>query len=288
MDGSYPILTVAKKDDSALSKEDFKQIHSMFKVEGQKWTEHNLEQTSDSSIKAVNHRGYSMKAPENTLAAYRESALHGFKIVECDVWFTSDNQAVLLHDETIDRTSNGSGKIENMTLNQVRQYDFGSWKDSEYIGEKIPTFSEFMELCQELELHPYIELKSGLSLEKAHSLVNTVKNYGMLDNVSWISFGSDSLKNIVIAYNKARVGYLVNDVTSGVISTANNLKTGYNEVFIDCNISKVTESDVTLCKNASYPLEVWTVNKPSDVSKIDSYVSGVTSDWMIIGDYLKK
>ena len=75
---------------------------------------------------AVNHRGYSLTAPENTLSAYKLSRRMGFAYAECDVAFTSDGVAVLLHDGTVDRTSNGTGSITSLTLAEVKALDFGS------------------------------------------------------------------------------------------------------------------------------------------------------------------
>ena len=115
----------------------------------------------DLNVKAINHRGFSTEAPENTIPAYIMSKNKGFTYVEADVSFTSDGVAVLLHDATIDRTSDGTGNISSMTYEYALQYDFGSWFSAEYAGVKIPTFTEFVTLCKRLGLHPYIELKSN-------------------------------------------------------------------------------------------------------------------------------
>ena len=80
----------------------------------------------DLNVKAINHRGYSYEAPENTIPAYIMSKKKGFTYVEGDVSFTKDNVAVLLHDATIDRTSNGSGNITSLYYQELLQYDFGS------------------------------------------------------------------------------------------------------------------------------------------------------------------
>ena len=112
----------------------------------------------DSIIRGVNHRGFNTKAPENTLPAYRLSRLSGFKYVETDVRFTLDGIPVLLHDETIDRTSNGSGKVGEYTFDQIRSFDFGNWKSSEFKGTVIPTLDEFLGLCARIGLEPNIEL----------------------------------------------------------------------------------------------------------------------------------
>ena len=127
-----------------------------------------------------------------------------------------------------------------------------------------------------------------MTTERAQMLVNIVKRYGMIDDVTWISFGADSLQKIVEAYDKARVGYVVNDVTNAVITSALNLRTGKNEVFIDCNYGAVGNDDIALCMKESIPLEVWTVNSVAAMQKVNPYVSGFTSDWIIAGEKLKE
>lgn len=229
------------------------------------------------NVKSVNHRGYA-DAPENTLAAYRLSKKKGFTYVECDVSFTSDGYAVLLHDDTVDRTSNGTGRISNMTFNQVRGLDFGSCKSPEYAGEQIPTFEEFIALCKRLGLHPYIELKMGTEAQ-IKSLVNTVKRYGMKGNVTWISFSENSLVWVKEVDAKARLGYVVGGVAETTIDTVKQkLLSGENEVFVDCAYESATSDAVNICADADIPLEVWTVNSEAAILALDAYVSGFTSD----------
>ena len=230
-----------------------------------------------SSMHSINHRGYSADAPENTLAAYRLSKEMGFSMVECDVRFTSDGYAVLLHDGTIDRTSDGTGKIAEMTLEEARAYDFGGWKSEAYQGEKIPTFEEFISLCKELKLYPYIELKS-VTEAQVSVLMDAVNEYGMIEGVTWISFSLETLATVTKAHAKARCGYLVEKINADVLVDAKKLKTGKNEVFLNCYYGAVTKKEIFLCKTAALPLEVWTVNKEETLLGLDPYVSGVTSD----------
>lgn len=247
------------------------------------WQTKEIEIVSKSNynIRSVNHRGYSTKAPENTLAAFRLSKKKGFSHVECDVSFTSDGYAVLLHDSTVDRTSNGTGNIADMTLEAVRALDFGSWKSEEYAGEQIPTFEEFIALCKHLGLHPYIELKTGTE-EQIKSLVDAVKCYGMKGNVTWISFSDACLGYVKAVDPKARLGFTVDSVTAATINTVKNLRSGYNEVFVDCANANAS-AGVKICMDEDIPLEVWTVNTESAIMALDPYVSGVTSDNLIAG-----
>ena len=238
----------------------------------------------NATVKAINHRGFCVEAPENTLSAYRLSKKNGFTYVECDVSFTADGYAVLLHDSTVDRTSNGTGNINALTLDEVRALDFGSWKSEKYAGEQIPRFEEFIALCKHLGLHPYIELKEGTE-EQIKALVGVVKRYGMKGKVTWISFVADFLVWIKSVDPKARLGYVVSAVNATTIDTVTKtLQSGHNEVFIDCAYGDASAEAVQLCSDADIPLEVWTVNSNSDILALDAYVSGVTSDSLIAGN----
>lgn len=244
---------------------------------------------SNFMVKSINHRGYCVGAPENTISAYKLSAKHGFDYVECDVSFTSDNVPVLLHDDTIDRTSNGTGNINKLTFDEVRSYDFGSWFSSDYTGELIPSFEEFITLCRKLSLHPYIEIKSSAAYtqEQINTLISIVKRYGMTDNVTYISFNSTYLEYVKKANSKARLGYVVGNVTDAVISTARALMTTTNEVFVDANYGTIDTDSIYRCLNAGLPLEVWTLNYADYIcNQLDPYITGVTSDNVHAGKVL--
>ena len=240
----------------------------------------NLGQDSHP-VRAINHRGYNIAAPENTLSAFRLSKQKGFKYVECDVSFTSDGVPVLLHDNTVDRTSNGIGNINELTFEQVRALDFGSWFSTAYAGELIPTFEEFIALCRSLGLHPYIEIKASdgyYTNEQLEQLMEIVKRYAMADRVTWVSFSSAYLSHIKECDPKARLGYVVMEVTDEAISFVSNLKTGSNDVFIDAYSDVLTHTQVAKCINADVAVEVWTVNDAITVNALDPYISGITSD----------
>lgn len=243
----------------------------------------------DQNVKAINHRGYNSVAPENTLPAYVLSKKKGYNYAEADISFTSDGVAVLLHDSTIDRTSNGTGSISSMTYAEVSAYDFGSWKSEDYAGTKIPTFEEFILLCKNIMLHPYIELKSNGAYTEAQiqGLVDIVKQHGMAGKVTWISFNATFLGYVAAYDETARLGYLPGStVTEDAISKASALKTDKNEVFIDADNLYLTEAGIQLCIDAGLPLEIWTVNTTAKVTGMNSYVTGVTSDSLIAGKIL--
>ena len=304
----YFVITVGKLDSSGsptitLTQEELDEIHSMFRVEGTKAAEGASNVTNNPTLNdpmvSVNHRGW-YKAPENTLSAYRESYNQGFKYVECDVQFTKDGVAVLLHDDTIDRTSNGSGTLSQMTYAELLQYDF-SYDDNDsandfsaYRGEKIPTFVDFIALCKELGLHPYIEIKGNLTEAEATELVRIVSEAGMLDSVSWLGFSGDALAMIVSCDPTARLVWVLSDTYDSKIAANNipfamaNLMTGESEVVFDLYYTLVSQSIVDLLMEYNIPLEVWTVNDINAIYNLHPYVSGVSSDYFNAKELLNK
>lgn len=235
---------------------------------------------SNPFIKSINHRGYHPEggATENTLQAYKDSKKIGFEYVETDVQFTSDNIPVLYHNSYIG--SNTTDYLWNYTY--------------EELYEKIPTitkYEDFILLCRNLGLHPYIELKNaGLSTEHAQILFDICKKYNMHRNCTWISFYANSLTTIKNIDSNARIGYIPADgITQSNIDIANGLKTDSNEVFINAYHTEASdETKVNLCIAADLPLEVWTVNSLADAENLHPYVSGFTSDSVIIGTELLK
>ena len=90
------------------------------------------------------HRGAMATYPENTLPAFREAVKAGAHMIEFDVFLSADGQMVVIHDETVDRTTNGNGKISDLTLKEIKDLDAGSWKSPEFEGTRIPTIDEVL------------------------------------------------------------------------------------------------------------------------------------------------
>ena len=88
------------------------------------------------------HRGAMDTHPENTLSAFEEAVRLGVQMIELDVRLTKDEHLVILHDQTVDRTTDGHGEINGLTLLQVKELDAGSWKSISFKGERIPTLKE--------------------------------------------------------------------------------------------------------------------------------------------------
>ncbi|QUW22048.1 glycerophosphodiester phosphodiesterase [Sporosarcina sp. Marseille-Q4063] len=149
-------------------------------------------------MKIYAHRGSSGTHPENTIAAFLDAAklpIHG---IELDVHMTKDGELVVIHDEKIDRTSNGKGFVQDMTLAELRNYDFGSWFSFKFKGELIPTLYEVLEIYLGTTHHLNIELKSDVinypgMTEKVLDLVG---NLNLDTRVVISSFNLDAIRTV--------------------------------------------------------------------------------------------
>lgn len=233
--------------------------------------------------RVVNHRGFNTKAPENTLPAFLLSKEMGYKIVETDIGFTKDNIPVLLHDHSIDRTSNGNGNLSDYTFEQLRKFDFGSWKDEKYQGTLIPSFEEFVKLCSEQCMLMYVEIRYGITKEQVSVLTEIIYKYGMEKHTTFISFYASALLTVFAIDKSFRLG-IIDSV--GLESLDNKVrilreKASVKQLFADMHYLKVNEEIVSFCKNNNIPLEIWTINNKKLIESLDNYISGITTDTFV-------
>ncbi len=115
--------------------------------------------SSGSAVLSIAHRGGSLYAPENTIAAFTNSRAIT-DLMETDSQITSDGKFVIMHDLTVDRTTDGTGAIVSQTLAQLKLFDAGSWFSAKYIGERIPTMEEMITNTLPYSI-PFIEAKGS-------------------------------------------------------------------------------------------------------------------------------
>ena len=127
-------------------------------------------------VMRIAHRGASGKglAPENTMAAFKLALDIGVDLVEIDIHLTADGHPVVIHDRLVDRTTDGTGLVNTMTLAEVKKLDAGSWFGSEFQGEQIPTLEEVMLLCKRKALL-LIEAKTVEAAEVAAVRVRALR-----------------------------------------------------------------------------------------------------------------
>ena len=136
------------------------------------------------------HRGAIVNHPENTIAAFKEAVRLGAHMIEFDVRMTKDGQLVIMHDKSVDRTTNGSGLVSELTLSEIKKLDAGSWKSKEFKREKIPTLKETLRVMPK-NIWLNIHLKGGSELGRATAEVVVSENR---IHQSVIACGSDAAK----------------------------------------------------------------------------------------------
>jgi len=149
----------------------------------------------------IAHRGYRQKYPENTLAAFLAAVQTGVPVIELDVMFSRDRRLVVIHDATLERTTNGHGAVNDCTLEELKRLDAGSWFDPEFADQRLPELSEVLDLVNgrtrvniEIKAHAYEHHHPPDAIEK--QVVGLVKQKNMQDSVLISSFAIDILVQI--------------------------------------------------------------------------------------------
>ena len=127
----------------------------------------------------IGHRGNSSEAPMNTLIAVEQAIQLGVDMVEVDVHLSADDVPVLLHNSTVDETTDGSGPVSGYSFEALRDLDAGSWKSVEYAGEKIPSLAEVLDLCRG-KIHLALDLKTADAIP---SMLRAVADAQMREHV---------------------------------------------------------------------------------------------------------
>ena len=157
---------------------------------------------------AVAHRGEPAVAPENTLSSFRAALEHGARIVELDVRFTSSDVPVVLHDATVDRTTNGTGAVTYLTFTKLRTLDAGSWYSPTFAGEKVPTLYEVLSLARSYGARAIVELKVDPTSPELAKFLDRIDRLGMRGQVVVQSFRSAAIRKVRAAAPGIRTGII--------------------------------------------------------------------------------
>ncbi len=227
----------------------------------------------------IAHRGDKAYAPENTLAAFRQAAEKGAHGIEFDVKLTADGRVIVLHDQTVDRTTNGHGNVARLSLAALRTLEANVQFPGQFPGERVPTLEEVFEGVGQ-RLHMNVELTNyatpGDSLvEKVAALV---KKHGLEARVLFSSFLVTNLKK---AYT------LLPDVPRGLLTYSGMLgwwgrKFGWHDKIYSALHPYLTDTDQGMVDRVHAEgkrLHVWTVNQESDLKHmIGLGVDGIITD----------
>jgi glycerophosphoryl diester phosphodiesterase len=225
------------------------------------------------------HRGASSDAPENTLAAFDLAHRQGAEAIELDAKLTADGQVVVIHDQTVDRTTQGSGRVKEMSLTQLKELDAGSHFDMRFKGEPIPTLDEvFAAFGQKLfinvELTNYASLLDALPAEVA----GLVKQHGLSHRVMFSSFNPIALLRIHRLLPETPVGLLALPGNSGAWARSWPGRIIPYQALHPA-LDDVTPDLVEKCHRLGKRVFVWTVNQVEDMRRLmEMKVDGIFTD----------
>lgn len=230
--------------------------------------------------RVVGHRGAAGHAPENTIAGLRKAAALGATWVEFDVVLTGDGVPVLLHDDTLDRTTNGTGNIADMNLDEIRSLDAGSWFSKDFASERIPTLAEVIPLLESLGLGANIEIKptDGREAETGRIVAEFVAAAwpNTLRAPLFSSFRPEAVAAAQAAAPAIPRGLLLRRLREGWQDQARRLDC----VSIHCNQRYIRRDDAAQVRDAGYRFLAYTVNDGKRARQLfDMGVESVFSDY---------
>lgn len=158
------------------------------------------------------HRGASAYAPENTLPAFEKAISMGADGVEFDVQRTADGELVVIHDETIDRTSTGLGAVVTQSYSRLRRHDYSN-RTVGFDGVKLPLLREVLELFKPTDMRVNIELKTSIELYEGieDDALELVEELGMVEQTVWSSFNHNTMASLVGRVPRENIGVLMTD-----------------------------------------------------------------------------
>ncbi len=227
----------------------------------------------------IGHRGAAHVAPENTLAGLRVAARLGVKMVEVDATLTREGRVVLLHDDTLDRTTNGHGPIAGASLDQVRALDAGAWFGQAFAGEPVPTLEGAIALLVNLGVDLNLEIKPspGREAETAHAVM-TVAMACWPDSLAPPLVSSFALEALKVAHHVAPHwprALLQQELSADWSVLAKTLDVSAVHLWHE----PLSQSDVEALHAAGYAVAAYTVNDPAQAQKLRSWgVDAVFSD----------
>jgi len=233
-------------------------------------------------MKVVAHRGYSGCYPENTMLAFEKAEEAHADEIELDVQLTKDGTVVVFHDETVDRTTDGSGNIRDYTFKELEKLDASKLYQGKCPIQHVPSFEEYCEWAYHAHLTTNIEIKTGLvyyeDIEK--KTIGILEKYGLLGRVMFSSFNHLSLVETKKLAPQVPVGALVGKEG---LANAGYYCEKYGFEFYHPSFLALNDAAVAELKRHHIGMNVWTVNGMAELEQVYAWgVDGVITNYCTV------
>jgi len=237
-------------------------------------------------MEIIGHRGASGHAPENTLAAFRMAADLGARAIETDLQLTRDGRLVIMHDDTLQRTTSGRGAVTAKTFEELRRLDAGSWfperilrksrSARRFAGERVPSIEEVFELAAARDIGLYLEMKAPCAPEAAEAVVAAIRAAGAAARSTVICFDADVLKRVRAMDPAVAVGYLFSGRLRDAVARAESA--GARTILP--RRDRVTPKLIADAGRRGLQVVTWTVNDPKQMKRLMALgVDGIMSNF---------
>lgn len=235
----------------------------------------------ENKLGYIAHRGSSVLAPSNSLKAFELAGDFGYEAVEIDVQYTSDGVPVIMHDSTVDATTDGTGEVASMTLSEIKSLQL----DTDFLGKddeiiRVPTFEETIKVCKIKNLIMNIDCSKMVWTEDImHDIVSRLKKYNMLDYCFFVMTNKEQRDLFLTLYPNICITWLSSDTTSDAnIEYCNKHK----NAFVTYSVNNITETLLEEYNNAGIPVFLYQCQTPELCEEYADYgVRFIETDYIL-------
>ncbi len=225
----------------------------------------------------VGHRGASAEYPENTLLSFRSAIAAGLTAFELDVVQSQDGIPFVMHDDSVDRTTDGAGNCYDLPWSTIAALDAGSWKGTAFVGEKVPRFEDVLNCFINQAVFILVEIKGNDNyINLPQRVARLIRDRKMENQCLVMSTNWDYVDAVKATHQECITGILGsgNNITTAITRASNG---GHH--FISWDYRNITQEMVNLVHAAGRSLNVWTVNTAADIQNmIDLGVDSISGD----------
>jgi glycerophosphoryl diester phosphodiesterase len=229
-----------------------------------------LDSTRFTRPLLIGHRGYPAKFPENTLASFDGAMQAGCDMIELDVTLTRDRKVLVIHDDTLDRTTTGKGPVRSHTLEEIKALDAGSWFDARFVAERVPELSEVLKqtagrcmLNIEIKKSAFEAGYPADAIE--HQVVELIKARGAMDRVIISSFDQRILQRIAAMEAPPAIAYISD---YGADKRVLEMLLGMKAFSWHPRFKVLTRDQVEMLHAAGLRVFPWTINTREEAEKM--------------------